>query len=185
MRAFIAIPIPNEIQEMGNDITGKLRSTGADVKWVDSRNYHLTLKFLGDINKKKIPNIYNHLTAVANNTSKLTLNTNKLGFFPNEKRPRVLWLGIEGEIEKTNYLAEQIDLCLSSEGFAVDGNRKFHLTLGRIKTNNRQEELLEVVREINKLIGKISFNVNAFAFMESKLTSQGALYTSHKIFALK
>lgn len=185
MRTFIAIPVPQDIKEMAASVRKSLEGTGADVKWVEEENYHITVKFLGDIDPQMVDNIYIHLNTISENYHSFALKVKGIGFFPNANHPRVIWLGINGELEKANLLGERIDTFLSEEGFEPERKRSFHLTLGRIRSPKGQKELLEEVNKLNKNIKSRTFLVNKIDFMESRLTPQGPNYILHKSFWFK
>ncbi|NLB89145.1 MAG: RNA 2',3'-cyclic phosphodiesterase [Syntrophomonadaceae bacterium] len=185
MRTFIAIPIPQDIREMAADVRNSLEKTGADVKWVEEENYHITLKFLGDIDQQIANNIYIHLNSISENYHSFVLKVRGIGFFPNANQPRVIWLGVNGELEKANLLGERIDAHLTEEGFEPERKRSFHLTLGRIRSKRGQKELLDETNKLNKIIKSRSFLVNKIDFMESRLTPQGPNYILHKSFWLR
>lgn len=185
MRAFIAIPIPQDIKEVAADVRSSLEKTGADVKWVEQDNYHITMKFLGEIDQQIANNINAHLNTICENYRSFVLKVRGIGFFPNANQPRVIWLGINGELEKANLLGERIDTYLTEEGFEPERKRSFHLTLGRIRSKKGQKELLDEANKLNKLIKSRTFVVNKIDFMESKLSSQGPSYILHKSFWLR
>lgn len=185
MRTFIAIPIPQDIREMALGIRNNLEAIGADVKWVEEENFHITMKFLGEVDQDLVNNIYVHLNTISENFHSFALKVKGIGFFPNANQPRVIWLGINGELDKANLLGEKIDTYLIEEGFEPEKKRSFHLTLGRIRSKKGQKDLLNEVYKLNKVIKSKSFLVNKIDFMESKLTPQGPNYILHKSFWLK
>lgn len=185
MRTFIAIPIPEDIKKMAADVRNNLEPIGADVKWVEEENYHITMKFLGDVDQEMVNNIYVHLNTISENYHSFALQVKGIGFFPNLNHPRVIWLGVSGELDKASLLGERIDTYLIEEGFEPEKKRSFHLTLGRIRSKKNQKELLDEVHKLNKLIKSRTFLVNKIDFMESKLTPKGPNYILHKSFWLR
>ncbi|MDD3267740.1 MAG: RNA 2',3'-cyclic phosphodiesterase [Syntrophomonadaceae bacterium] len=176
MRTFIAIPVPEQVKQYANRIKNDLGSVLTDVKWVEFANYHLTLKFLGDINKNMLEDIKQRLITVGESCPRFELSAKQLGYFPNNKRPRVIWLGVEGELEKAQFLGERVDAYLSQLGFEPEDRRNFHLTLGRIRSEQDQDKLMQKTVSINSSLEKIIFAVDAFYFMESQLSSSGPRY---------
>ncbi|MDD2509703.1 MAG: RNA 2',3'-cyclic phosphodiesterase [Syntrophomonas sp.] len=185
MRAFLAITVPDYLKDYAFSIKKQLVSTAADVKWVERENYHLTLKFLGEIKPELTEKIKQDMESVADSCPILQLRVNKLGVFPNQKRPRVIWLGIEGEMEKLNFLGERVDAHLYILGFEPEKRRSFHLTLGRIRSESNKELLLQQLALINREVENISFPVHEFQLMESQLSSRGPTYLLHKRFMLR
>jgi 2'-5' RNA ligase len=175
MRAFLAIPIPEEIKEYAIKIKNKLDSEQPDIKWVEYANYHLTVKFLGEINNDVMGEIKDKMKIVGGNCTPFKLSINGVGFFPNKFRPRVVWLGINGELDKAAFLAKQVDDYLIPVGFEPEKNHRFHLTLGRIRSERNLNKIMDkLVRIPNK---SIIFDVNEFDLMVSKLMPTGPSYT--------
>ena len=106
VRCFIAIGLPEQVRAGLKELQARLKSGGpAPVKWVDPYSIHLTLKFLGNISPKTVPQIVEAVTGAAQSVSPLHLQVGGLGAFPNMNRPQVVWVGIGGEVEK---LASQL-----------------------------------------------------------------------------
>jgi 2'-5' RNA ligase len=137
---------------------------------------HITLKFLGEIPEQRINTIKQALGTIV--VSSFPLSFSKLGCFPNERRPRVIWIGIDQGYEELRLLAKEVDQKLSELGFPKE-KRRFspHLTLGRVKRLNPDEK--EVVSE---LLQNFTFQTNtseeitALVFKKSTLTPKGAIY---------
>ncbi|MDD2619101.1 MAG: RNA 2',3'-cyclic phosphodiesterase [Syntrophomonadaceae bacterium] len=176
MRTFISIPVPDTVKQHADKIKNELQLVAADIKWVEYQNYHLTLKFLGDINRSYIDDILQRLTTVGESCPPFQLSTKQIGYFPNSKRPRVIWMGLEGEVDKAGFLGERVDAYLSQIGFEPEKQRGYHLTLGRIRSDLHQNELLNKAYNINKNMAMIDFTVQEFCFMESQLSSSGPRY---------
>ncbi|MDD4548821.1 MAG: RNA 2',3'-cyclic phosphodiesterase [Syntrophomonadaceae bacterium] len=184
MRCFIAIPVPNYIKDYAQGIVKSVSEISPDVKWVENENYHLTLKFLGDIDPGSVKKITERLQHIAKNIPPFQLKVNGAGFFPNAKRPRVVWLGVAGELEQAMVLGEKIDTSLLELNFAPERKRSFHLTLGRIRSEYHLIKLLEKVREIDKEHGLSPFEVGEFKLMESILSPRGSRYKVLASFSL-
>lgn len=134
-RAFIAIGIPKNIQQIIKFFIDSLNTYGdfAQVKWVKSKNLHLTICFLGNITNKQYKNINQKITKFAQATSPLTLKFTDLQFFPAAKKNCALVLNLEpntGLIQLASNIRDKVAAC----GIQID-QRKFipHLTLGRLK----------------------------------------------------
>jgi 2'-5' RNA ligase len=175
MRAFLAIPIPEEIKEYAYKIKDNLDAEQPDIKWVEYVNYHLTVKFLGEVNSDVTGEIRDKMKIAGENCPPFQLNINGVGFFPNKFRPRVVWLGINGELNKAAFLAEQVDDYLTPMGFEPEKNHRFHLTLGRVRSERNLNKMMEkLVRIPNQ---NMPFCVNEFYLMASKLLPTGPSYT--------
>ncbi|MFP3975793.1 MAG: RNA 2',3'-cyclic phosphodiesterase [Chloroflexota bacterium] len=180
IRAFVAIELPEEVK---NSLAKILRdiSPGYErsVKWVNSNSVHLTLKFLGNISAESVENITRALTEAASETKSFTLQLGGLGAFPNLKSPRVVWVGVEGDVPTAVNLQEQVDQALAKLGFAAE-KRKFspHLTIGRIrdKASSRERSAVGSLVSDYEVKDKPAFTVEHLSLMKSTLSSSGAIY---------
>jgi 2'-5' RNA ligase len=130
IRAFIAVEIsPVTIDRIAAAITD-LRPKLPDVRWLSPANFHLTIKFLGDIETNQVDAIGNALELVITPFPRCTINAKGLGVFPGLRHPKVLWVGFIGN--ELTQLAKRIDTALSPLGFTAEP-RGFtpHLTIGR------------------------------------------------------
>lgn len=175
MRAFLAIPVPEEIKEYAYKIKKDLAAGQPDVKWVEYDNYHLTVKFLGDINSQVMNEIREKMQIVGESCPPFQLNIKGVGFFPNKFRPRVVWLGVEGELEKAVFLAGRVDDYLIPLGFEPEKNHRFHLTMGRVRSEHNINGMLNKLGRIPDQ--NMPFYVNEFYLMASKLLPAGPSYT--------
>jgi RNA 2',3'-cyclic 3'-phosphodiesterase len=116
-----------------------LRQRISGIRWTPRSNCHLTLKFLGDIDERQIEPVGQVLERELSLFPRFTINAKGLGVFPDAKRPRVLWVGVEGK--PLAALAEKVEKSLASLGFAQE-NRKFtpHLTIGRWRQFKRSNK---------------------------------------------
>ena len=184
MRIFIAIPLPDPIANYVYGIKSNLATTNPDVKWVERDKYHLTLKFLGDIDTGQLHGIIKSLSAVADICTSFELYIKGIGFFPRNKKPRVIWLGIQGEVKKAEFLGERIDSYLMELGFDTEKSHRFHVTLGRVRTDKNLKPLMDQARDMEAMVLSKPFYVNEFLLMESRLTSTGPNYNILEKFKL-
>ena len=181
IRSFIAIELPSGVKEELTSLEERLkRGRHSFVKWVDPEGIHLTLKFLGNIAPTTVPQIIEAITRAAQPISPLHLQVGELGAFPNLKRPQVVWVGIEGEVEKLSALQRGIDTALSPLGFSPE-SRSFspHLTLGRLRERvspGDRQSFTQWISSVGFETGH-SFKVEALSLMKSQLTPGGAIYS--------
>ena len=135
IRTFVAIELPEEVKEKIFEVQNSLRQERADVTWVRREGMHLTLKFLGDVEVGTIDAVAAAVTAACRGTKELAISVEKVGGFPNLRRPRVLWVGMEEPTGELQRLQAKIETELASLGFEKE-KRKFspHLTIGRVKS---------------------------------------------------
>ena len=180
IRSFIAIELPDEVKETVALIIKRLRPAQYRyVKWVAPAGIHLTIKFLGNISSDQIPKITDIMKTAAGKVPPLELSLGGLGMFPNEQRPRVIWIALEGNTEPLAVMQREIEQALAPLGFAPE-NRAFtpHLTLGRVRDNassDDRKEIGSVVKE-NKIDYESSFTLRELSLMKSTLTPTGAIY---------
>jgi 2'-5' RNA ligase len=99
VRAFIAIALPPPVLLAAGNVQYKLRSDGIRLKWIKPENMHLTLRFLGDIDRRQLPEIEAAIGTAVKLVPPFALNAKRIGVFPNLRAPRVVWMGIEGALE--------------------------------------------------------------------------------------
>ncbi|MCX5641965.1 MAG: RNA 2',3'-cyclic phosphodiesterase [Candidatus Omnitrophica bacterium] len=177
MRLFFAVPIPAEISR---DITaegGKIICNS--LRWVAPENQHFTLCFLGAVEEGRVAELILNGPKTALKHHSFLLTISGAGFFPDEERPKVFWVGAGAGAEKLIALAG--DLSLTSE------DRSFlpHLTVARIKAGEGLHPL--TFQELNswKTRNFGSFLVNEFCLMESLLSPTGAVYRTVHSFPLE
>ena len=102
---------------------------------MEDDNYHITLKFLGEVDQKEIVVISQELAKAAKEIKAFNLALSQPGAFPNLKQPRVLFLGLSGQLGPARELGQRIDMGLQDLGFKPDYKRHFHLTLGRFRSH--------------------------------------------------
>jgi 2'-5' RNA ligase len=115
-RLFVAVELPKDIREyLGRAILG-LQKTGADAKWVEPKNIHLTLKFLGATPPETIPAICKAMTTAAENTPPWPTTLESFGGFPSLTAPRVLWISLADKEKRLERLVQKLDDSFSGIG---------------------------------------------------------------------
>jgi len=182
IRTFICFEIPAAVKEQIVKLQNELRSYGRGVRWVNPEGIHLTLKFLGDVPEENIGNIAEAVKTAARGLSPVTITIASAGAFPNFKRPRVLWIGIEEPTGQMGKIHESIEQELETLGYEKE-NRRFspHLTLGRIKSFEGVEEVTDELSNMEINFGE--FTAAEIIIMKSELKQTGAVYSP--LFKLK
>lgn len=178
IRAFLAVDPPQEVLNEIVRIQDRLKKVvHGDIRWVRSGGIHLTLKFFGNISESDSANIFRVIKNNIVNIKPFTLNTRRVGAFPDVKRPRVLWLGMDGDTDILISLQRGIDGGLQDCGFKKE-DRPFrpHLTLARIKEPKGLIGLAKIIEKSEDYTAG-SFIVGGLNLFKSNLTSQGAVYT--------
>lgn len=134
IRLFVAIEIGEEEKKALGRIQARLRHRLPFVRWVKPDAIHLTLRFMGDTDENDVPGVTDALLHAAAESVTFALTLRELGAFPSEKRPRVLWVGVEEPSGALAALAGRLNARLVSAGFPPD-NRPFspHITIGRVR----------------------------------------------------
>lgn len=176
-RGFIAIDI--ECLPKLVEFENKIKETGANIKLVEPKNIHITLKFLGDTNEEKIELIEEIIKKETTKVDPFKIQLHGTGVFPNQNYMKVLWIGIKNA-ERIGEIAEQIDRELSEIGFQKE-KRKFsaHLTIGRVRSAKNKDKLLHIIKKYEEVeFGEII--VNSIKLKKSDLTPKGPIYTTLK-----
>jgi len=181
MRCFIAIDIDEQIRKGLSDLQNELRrkadSRKGDVKWVNPDITHLTLKFLGEIEDKRVVDVCNITAEVAGKHGRLELDVGSVGHFGG-RSARVLWVGAGEGCDNLLQLHDDIEERLERAGWPREA-RKFaaHLTLCRIKNSKAGIKLAQATRgyadfELGTLLA------DSVIVYQSELTPQGPIYTA-------
>ena len=177
IRSFLAIELPKPILKKIEEVQGDLRSTHADVRWVNPEKIHLTLKFFGNIEESRIDPIFKSIEEPIRNTLPFSLKVQGVGAFPNLKNPRVIWMGLVDGREILVSFQKQIETQFEEIGFQSE-DRPFHphLTLGRMKSSRGKEELVgRMERHKEEEFGDLQ--VERVVLFKSDLRPTGPIYT--------
>ncbi len=184
IRAFIALEIDPTTSQRITAAVEPIKSRLPSIRWIGASNFHLTLKFLGNIDESQIEPIGAVLTDTLRPFPRLTINAKGLGVFPNPKRPRVLWVGLDGD--RLVSLQVKVSLAMKPLGF-VPEEKAFtpHLTIGRWRQDERADRSLE--QELgnwrNYPFGTSA--VDEVILFQSDLKSAGASYRRLKVVKLQ
>lgn len=177
IRAFIAIPLPQEVIDRARELQAGLREEGLRMRWVRPQAIHLTLKFLGDIDRTRIAKIEQALATVAGPSGPLELAAKGLGVFPGVSQARVLWMGIAGETPALLALQRRIETELVPLGFPSEKRRySAHLTLARARGRLDPHRLVRCLETLGGLEA-VPFEVREIVLFRSELKPDGAVYT--------
>jgi 2'-5' RNA ligase len=193
IRAFIAIEMDPSLLSSITQIQKELKTVSRNVRWVKPENIHLTLKFLGDVKMKSIPTVQEALAASLRETRIFQLSLGEPGFFPDNKHPRVVWVGLKAGQKETQAITQKIDDGLTEIGFPKEERDfKAHLTIGRFKSTRLEEAFLNKLGTLKTGGGNFdvgiqtrgesrggpqtSQTVREVSLFKSTLTSQGPIY---------
>jgi RNA 2',3'-cyclic 3'-phosphodiesterase len=177
LRAFIAIALPPQVLLAAGNVQKKLIAAGIRLKWVRPENMHLTLRFLGDIDRRQLPELEAAIGTAAKAAAPFALNAKRIGVFPNLRAPRVVWMGFEGALDSLLQIYQRLAETLHPLGFPPE-SRAFtgHLTLGRVADRISAPVLQEAVSTAEQIESGI-FTVDRICLIKSDLRPTGAVYT--------
>lgn len=181
LRAFIAVEIPPEIYRAIESKTAPLRGAlnSSLVRWLPTGNIHLTLKFLGKISPANLEILAQMLKVEVSQHPAFAIQFEGLGAFPNPKRPRVIWIGIQAP-NGFKSLRHGIEAATVKLGCPPE-KRPFspHLTIGRVKQNAGLTGIQKIRNALEETkIGSLgSAHVTAVHIFNSDLKPTGAVYT--------
>lgn len=172
-RAFIAIHLPDEVKRALAEIATELarRVESGAVRWVRPEQIHLTLRFLGDIPFEQVPAIGAAMDAAAS-TPAFAPHLSGTGCFPNQRRPRVIWVGLVDEEARLATLKATLDAGLAPLGYPPEEKPfRAHLTLGRVKDERGVAGV-----EWSADVPGLEVPVAAIHLIESQLRPDGPIY---------
>ena len=190
IRAFVAVPLPSSLLEALRRIQRRLdgQIPHRSVRWVQPEGIHLTLKFLGDVPSDQLPQIEQALGAVARYAPGCTFTAGELGCFPNPRRPRVVWVGVQEPTGRLAALQDAIEEALAPLGYPPEG-RGFspHLTLGRVGRKTPRTTAAQVGETVaGTEVGELArVDATQFDLIRSVLKPTGAEYTTLRAFSLQ
>jgi 2'-5' RNA ligase len=173
MRLFTALDLPDDVVHNLETFVARLKPT-AKIQWSPPANLHITTKFIGEWPEEKLPQLQSALAAVPERPE-IDVTIAKVGFFPNERSPKVFWCGIEAP--GLAALAADTEAATESVGIARE-ERPYspHLTLARIKNRPDLRPLHRAIAEAPSLaFGR--FSVRSFFLYRSQLRPTGSVYT--------
>ena len=178
MRLFLAINPPLHVASAIWTATAPVRDAWPDVSWVAEPRIHLTLKFLGEQPEAIVTPLAEAIRAIAQSHAAPLVRVGGLGAFPNFRRPRVVWIGVEPE-PRLELLHHDIEVACDALGHEIDG-RPFrpHLTLGRVKGRGDIEQVRALRAAAMKVRFSDEFLVQVIDVMRSAVGPAGRTHTT-------
>ena len=181
MRTFLALQLSQETKKRLAQVTAQLGVTGADVKWVEEDNFHITLFFLGETDPETCETIIGKMPMMAAGVEPFAINLDGMGAFPNLKKPRVIWVGVKEGGREIVKVYRRVLGVMEPLGFVEEKKFSPHVTIGRVRSRaggrTRQSSLQELVGAMEKVKGLGEDYIRGISLMESHLTSKGAIYS--------
>ncbi|MCY4579648.1 MAG: RNA 2',3'-cyclic phosphodiesterase [Chloroflexi bacterium] len=180
IRTFVAVELSDSIKaHIAADIAQLRQEQIDNMRLVRPEGVHLTLKFLGDIDANRVPTVAEAMTQAAARHAPFSLALGQPGVFPNANRARVLWIGVEGDLQLLRLLQSDIEEALIATGFPPEKQRfNPHLTIGRMHHRASREDRRRATEALAALTlpEDRTIAVNAISLMKSTLLPGGAIY---------
>ncbi len=181
IRAFIAADLPDLIK---SEIAARIKPLQqpdliSSIKWVEPKNFHITLKFLGDTTPEKIETLAEKIKAELHPMNPVALKLAELGAFPNNHKPTVLWVDVFPK-EQLLTIYKTIEQVCITQGFRADQKPfKSHITVARLKRGNNPDPIKKISLFLqNDAPSKpINFYIDGITIFQSVLTPRGPRYT--------
>jgi 2'-5' RNA ligase len=181
IRSFIAFDMENE--QVLSRLTAAqklLRETGADLKFVEPQNIHVTMRFLGDISPGMVDKIHDAMKNVK--FTPFSIQLHGLGVFPSLNYPRVVWVGMTEGVEQLKSIFTQLEPQIQALGFTADAHGfSPHLTVARVRSGVNKQHLAELVtKESDFEFGAIK--ADCLRLKRSQLSPKGPTYSTLREF---
>ena len=183
IRTFLSIPVPLEVRSKKNMLYSTLEESPAKINWVKNVQLHLTIKFLSHTPESIIEKIINEVGSVTSTLRPFEIIIESTGCFPIKERPRVLWMGVNGNLDPLYDLFTKIDSALDLLGFPKEKQGYTpHITLARIKYP--QKWTPDISTFLNSSYDPIDFPIDRVQYFSSELLPSGTVHTLLKSFPL-
>ena len=183
IRCFVAIEIPDRIQAILSEVQSDFRSRIIKASWTRHGNFHMTLRFIGDVETGQIQEIDKTLQKVVDFLPPFSIEIGGIGTFPNLSRPRVLWVGLTQGVREVTTLVKMINRELAELGYPTDSRFHPHFTLARLKEQVNMRIYTKLFQKYETIAGTV-VNVNHITLVRSELHPSGAVYTPINIYQL-
>ncbi|MCI0456491.1 MAG: RNA 2',3'-cyclic phosphodiesterase [Gemmataceae bacterium] len=178
LRTFIAVDIGKAIRDRAVALQETLTRTGTDVKWVEPENLHVTLLFLGEVDERAVPDVCRVVADGCRQQVTFLVSVEKVGCFPNPRRPRVVWVGVGQGAQELCALHDALEPPLLELGCYRREDRQYtpHITLGRVKSDRPTDKLAAALAKQAGWHGGETL-VRELLVLSSELTPKGPIYT--------
>ena len=176
MRLFLALELAPALLGALESAIAPLRAEVPDIAWVPPQKRHLTLKFLGDVPEDRVASVVALTDAVAHGHRPFGMQLRGIGAFPNFRRARVVWIGVEAE-PRLELLHHDLEVAGESAGFDIEG-RAFrpHITLARVRVPLAADHMRRLARAARRIDFSAEQEIAGITLFESTLAQAGAPY---------
>lgn len=132
-KLFAGIELDEGVRHGCAEVSARLQAQAFDARYEEPSKFHVTLAFLGWVDAERVEPVRDALQAIAANAPPFTLTFDKIGAFPNERRPKVVWVGARDQGAEFRRLAYTARAAYEQLGFSFDKDAVAHVTLARVK----------------------------------------------------
>ncbi|MFB0515255.1 MAG: RNA 2',3'-cyclic phosphodiesterase [Candidatus Neomarinimicrobiota bacterium] len=184
VRTFFGFELPPEVAQRAMELHTLVDDPKRAVRWVKGPNIHLTIRFLGATPRTAVEEIAEGMREKLADFPDLRVSVGGTGVFPTPTRPRVLWLGVTGDIERLQALETAIHEVVGPMGFPREEREYIpHVTLGRVRYP--QKITPDVSKFLHAEYESVDCPLKALHLYESRLGDKGIIYTPLATFPLK
>lgn len=179
LRTFLAIDLPASLQSAIGQHIRTVKRELPGLSWSRPENLHINLKFLGETTESLVDRIRQAVEPAISHVSPFVVELKGFGVFPDDRSPRVLWIGLDGALDSLSTLAECVDRAVVPLGFPQEG-RPFrpHLTVARVKRDHRAVgRALDTLGVFTDPFACGQLPVEQVALFKSDLRPTGPIYT--------
>jgi len=144
LKLFTGIDLNPNVRKACNDVTERLRVAGLDARFESPEKLHITLAFLGWVEPESVEPVRDALARVAHDAKPFELTLDKLGAFPHERRPRVVWIGACEQGAAFRELSRSVRAAYEELGFTFDKDAVAHVTVARVKGGHAHPPMLDI-----------------------------------------
>ena len=184
IRTFVAIELPAAVQRGLTQLQERLKRDRPPVRWVAPDKIHVTLVFLGEIPAEMVETVGHSAARAAAGVLPFEIEAAGVGVFPNPNRPRVVWVGVQGNLPALQSLHAALEADLATHGFPKEGRPySAHLTLGRVRSRATPPEARALGQAVTSLPSPSlgSWRVEQIAVIRSDLRPEGPIYTPLRV----
>lgn len=179
IRCFVSVKIPNELKDCCEQTQLKIKEGNlVDARYTERKNLHLTLKFLGEIDKESLNYASKMLEKIKFDRFKVSFNG--AGTFLQEGEVKIIWYALGGE-ELLN-LQKEVDKSLQGL-FPLEKRFMAHITIARVKKTAKKKELEKLLKSLE--YDRKEYEIDKFFLMESAHTGEGSVYTEIKEYSAR
>ena len=178
IRSFLAVTLSEAIKKEAYLFVKTIQDQCSGFRFVDSQNWHLTLHFLGQVETEKIEELKTRLPKALTNIKPFLISLEGFGAFPNERKPRILWMGIKSDSDELLNLKKALDEVLREMHFEIE-TRPYHphITIARSKEGTSTS----LPSSSPMFKGRVVDQIHAVTLFKSDLSPEGARHTPLQI----